>query len=221
MIDLFLYGGPLFMFPLFIASVGVIAVAIERTVHYRRAAVDPQTLTDEIEAAWEQGGLAAAREVAATTPGPLARVWSEGLNSPQLPASLMRERLEGVACEEIRRLEKHLSHLEVVAPVAPLIGILGTVAGMIIAFGGVAGGLSAGVGVDGERLTAGIAKALVTTGAGLGVAIPATIVHHYLRARVERFTEDLEQTMRDLFVTLAQRSAARRPAREATPVASR
>jgi len=102
--------------------------------------------------------------------------------------------------------------VEVVAQVAPLVGILGTVWGMIIAFGGMALGLAAGVGLDGERLTEGISRALVTTGAGLAVAIPATIIHHALRARIDRFTEDLEQTIRDLILTLASAETTRRKA---------
>ena len=202
MIELILHGGP-FMVPLFIASVGVIAVAIERSVHYRRATVDGNTILVELETAIRDGGIDAARDVAEQIPGPAARVWSEGLAHSQLPLPLLRERLDGVASAEITRLERHLPPLEVVAQVAPLIGILGTVWGMVTAFGGVAGGLGQGIGVDGEQLTSGIAMALVTTGAGLAVAIPATVVHHYLRARVDRFIEQLEQTMRDFILTLS------------------
>ena len=221
MLDLFQAGGPLFMIPLFLASVGVIAVAIERTIHYRRATVEPEALHAGIEEAIGEGGLAAARRYADEVPGPLARVWSEGLGHAQLPVPLLRERMEGVACGELQRLERHVPHLDIVAQVAPLVGILGTVWGMIIAFGGMATGLAAGVGIDGEQLTAGIARARVTTGAGLAVAIPATVVHHALRARVDRFTEQLEQTMRDVVLAIATAtpSTSRRSATASRPAA--
>jgi biopolymer transport protein ExbB len=78
---------------------------------------------------------------------------------------------------------------------------------MIVAFGGIAGGLAAGAGVDGETLTGGIAQALITTGAGLVVAIPATIIHHLLRQRVEGFVTALEEAIRDVVLTVQVRSA--------------
>ncbi len=221
MIQLFLQGGPLFMIPLFVASVGVITIGIERVIKYRRAEVDPEGFRAALQEELSQGGIAQARDYAESIPGPLARVWADGLAHTSLPVPLLRERLEGTAAREVARLEKHLSHLEVVAQVAPLVGILGTVWGMVTAFGGVAGGLAAGVGVDGERLTGGIAQALVTTGAGLAVAIPATILHHYLRGRVDRFVEDLEQVLREITVTVASsssRTSSQRRPRQATAV---
>ncbi|MHC4936774.1 MAG: MotA/TolQ/ExbB proton channel family protein [Planctomycetota bacterium] len=212
MLDLFQAGGPLFMVPLLLASIGVVALAIERTVHFRRAAVDREALHSAVREALAAEGVTGARRAAEEIPGPLARVWSEGLAHTHLPVPLLRERLEGVACTELQRLERGVPQVEVVAQVAPLVGILGTVWGMIIAFGGMALGLAAGVGIDGERLTEGISRALVTTGAGLAVAIPATIIHHALRARIDRFTEDLEQTIRDLILTLASAETTRRKA---------
>ena len=203
------------MIPLFVASVGVITIGIERVIKYRRAEVDPEGLRAALQEELSQGGIAQARAYADSIPGPLARVWAEGLSHTSLPLPLLREKLEGTAAKEVARLEKHLSHLEVVAQVAPLVGILGTVWGMVTAFGGVAGGLAAGIGVDGEQLTGGIAQALVTTGTGLAVAIPATILHHYLRGRVDRFVEELEQVLREITVTVA--SSGSRPSSQRRP----
>jgi biopolymer transport protein ExbB len=187
----------------------VLAIAIERFLRYRAAEVDPEAMREEVEAAIARGGIAAGIRCAEEVPGPVARLWSEGLGLAQLPVPLLRERLEGVASAELARLERHLPHLEVTAQVAPLIGILGTVWGMIIAFDGLAGGLAAGTGIDGEALTRGIGQALITTGAGLVVAIPATIIHHVLRLRVERFVAALEATMRDLVLAVAAGNARR------------
>ncbi len=209
MIELFLRGGPLFMLPLLAASVGVIAISIERFLRYRRAAVDPAAFHEEMRAAIVRGGVPGGIRYAESVPGPVARVWTEGLTHCQLPLPLLRERMEGSAASELSRLERHLPHVEVIAQIAPLIGILGTVWGMISAFEGIAGGLAAGIGVDGERLTGGIAQALVTTGAGLAVAIPATIVHHLLRQRIDRFVSDLEDAIREVVLTLSARAPQR------------
>jgi len=207
MIELFLRGGPFFMLPLLAASIGVIAIAIERFVRYRAAEVDPADLREAVAGAIGSDGVAGGIRCAESVPGPVARVWSEGLRHAQLPLPLLRERLEGTASAELARLERHLPHLDVVAQLAPLVGILGTVWGMMTAFRGIAGGLAAGAGVDGEILTGGIAQALITTGAGLVVAIPATIVHHLLRQRVERFVGALEEAIRDVVLTVSTRSA--------------
>jgi len=207
MIDLFLQGGPFFMLPLLAASIGVIAIAIERVVRYRAAEVDPADLREAIAEAITEEGLPGGIRCAESVPGPVARVWSEGLRHAQLPLPLLRERLEGAATSELARLERHLPHLDIVAQLAPLIGILGTVWGMMAAFRGIAGGLAAGSGIDGETLTGGIAQALITTGAGLVVAIPAAFIHHLLRQRVERFVTSLEEAIRDVVLTVSTRSA--------------
>jgi len=91
----------------------------------------------------------------------------------------------------------------VIAQVAPLIGILGTVWGMISSFEGVAGGLASGIGIDGELLASGIGQALVTTAFGLAVAIPATLLHHWFSHRVDTFIADLDRSRSDLIEILS------------------
>ncbi len=195
---LFLSGGLFFMVPLLAASVAVVAIGIERTIRYRQAEVHYPAFLEELRDSMVSEGVVAARSLAAQYPGPVARVWQEGLGAYRLPFPLIRERMESAALEEVSRLERYLSHLALISQVAPLVGILGTVWGMIAAFRVVEGGLAIGDGIRGELLAGGIWQALVTTAAGLVVAIPATLLHHYFATRVERFSEALERSVADL-----------------------
>ncbi|HIA27582.1 MAG TPA: MotA/TolQ/ExbB proton channel family protein [Planctomycetes bacterium] len=176
----------------------VITIAIERVWRFRQARIDYDQFRQEIDKVVHSDGLGAAIESAGQVPGPVARVWQTGLESTRLPLPLLREKIEAVAIVEVERLERHLPVLSVIAQVAPLIGILGTVWGMIHAFEGVAGGLALGAGVNGELLAEGIGQALVTTAAGLAVAIPATLAHHYLATQVDGFVSQLERSFADI-----------------------
>ena len=130
MIELFMRGGMFFMVPLLGASVVVITLSVERFTRFRRAQVEYNAFLATMRRAMGEGGPTAAREVADDTPGPVARVWSEGLRGHRLPFPLIRERMESTALSELSRLEKHLHHLSIIGQLAPLVGILGTVWGI-------------------------------------------------------------------------------------------
>ncbi|MCI0651883.1 MAG: MotA/TolQ/ExbB proton channel family protein [Planctomycetes bacterium] len=198
MIEIFVRGGLWFMLPLFAASIAVVALAIERYLHYRRAHTDYGDFFEEIERLIRDKGIGAARGYADAMPGPVARTWREGLDAARLPFPLLRERMEAAAIEELAELERHLPHLVVIAQVSPLIGILGTIWGMIQSFQGVELGLSQGIGVQSTIVAGGIWQALITTAAGLLVAIPAVLVHHYLQGRVDAISDQLERSVADL-----------------------
>jgi biopolymer transport protein ExbB len=206
MIELFWVGGPLFMLPLMISSVLVVTVAIERHRRFRLASVDYEWFLTEIRGAIQSGGILSGLEVADQIPGPVAAAWSAGLRSHRYPLAVLREKMDSVSIAEVQRLEKYLPLVGVIAQVAPLIGILGTVWGMIGSFEGVAGGLSSGAGIDGELLAQGIGQALVTTASGLAVAIPATLLHHWLSHRVDGFIANLDRSRSDLVEILSASS---------------
>lgn len=193
------------MAPLFLASITIVAITIERVLRYRRAEVDYDAFVAEVEQQLASG-VREAREVTAGVPGPVARVWDEGLKASRHPLPILRERMEVAAIQEVTRLERFLPHLGVIAQVAPLVGILGTVWGMIISFQGVETGLAIGAGIHGEQLAGGIWKALITTGAGLLVAILAIVADHYLRQRVSRFIDQIERSVADLVHALLDAS---------------
>ena len=215
MITLFFRGGILFMLPLLLASIAVITIAIERIWKFRQARIDYDQFRQQIEDAMRSDGLPAAIQVSRQVPGPVARVWQTGLESTRLPLQLLREKMEAVSIVEVERLERHLPVLSVIAQVAPLVGILGTVWGMIHAFEGVAGGLALGAGVDGELLAEGIGQALVTTAAGLAVAIPATLAHHFLASQVDGFISQIERSFSDIVELLPRKKKI--PAKTPTP----
>ena len=202
MIDFFVRGGLAFMLPLLAASLLVVAIAIDRFRHLQRAYVDYDQFVGSVRGRLERGGLRPAIQEASDTPGPVARLWEEGLRMARLPFPLIRERMESVAVQELSRLERRMHWLSITGQLAPLIGILGTVWGMIGSFQVVEGGLALGRGIQGEVLAGGIWQALITTAAGLFVAIPASLVHHLLSQRVAGYVDNLDRSVADLIATL-------------------
>jgi len=210
--ELFFRGGAFFMLPLLGASIAVLGFSIERWLRYRKAWVEYDDFVEEVREAILSEGTARARQVADSIPGPVARVWSEGLQASRLPFPLIRERMEATALNEVSRLERHLPHIAIIGQLAPLVGILGTVWGMIVSFQVMERGLELGGTVDSQILAGGIWQALVTTAGGLVVAVPALILHHFLEARVDRFIDLLERSPADLIaclVPLRARAAGR------------
>ncbi len=211
MIDLFLRGGLAFMLPLLAASIVVVAIAIERGIRFRRLRLSYDAFLIEMRRQLHHHGVAAARQLAENTTGPVARVWREGLVAHRLPLPLVRERMEAVSLREVAGLERHIGHLSIIGQLAPLVGILGTVVGMIATFRVLEGGLGAGGGIEGELLVGGIWQALITTVGGLLVAIPALLAHHVLLGRVDQFSDEMEQSVADLvscLIPLRARAAA-------------
>ena len=218
MIELFWIGGPFFMVPLLLGSLAVVTIAIERFRRFRAAEIQYDDFVEEMEQSISQDGLSGGAQFADQVPGPVAAIWSAGLHASRLPLQIMREKMDSVAITEIQRLERYLPLVSVVAQVAPLIGILGTVWGMIDAFDGMAAGLASGVGVNGEVIANGIGRALVTTAAGLAVAIPATLLHHWFSHKVDLFIDDIEKSRSDLIELLTRLSPKKTTRQGSRPV---
>ena len=175
-------GGPM-MYPLLLCSILTVAYAIERSFHFFRAGKSPdapKTIHDLIEK--EQ--LDQALRLAETSPGPVSAVLAKGLMHAGEKKEFIEEEITLEGTTEIKRLSKHLHLIELISRIAPLMGLLGTVLGMVNAFQQVA---QANSSVDPSMLAGGIWQALITTAAGLGVAIPSMIVHHLLEEKVQSF----------------------------------
>ena len=175
-------GGPM-MYPLLICSILTVAYAIERSFHFLRAGKSPdapQTIHDLIE----KNEFDKALQVAEISPGPVSAVLEQGLLHAGDKKELIEEEITLKGTKELKRLNKHLHLIELISRIAPLMGLLGTVLGMVNAFQQFA--QSNGT-VDPSMLAGGIWEALITTAAGLGVAIPSMIVHHMLEEKVESF----------------------------------
>jgi biopolymer transport protein ExbB len=177
---LFRKGG-LVMPAILVASIVGLAFAIERAVAMRGAVQSPRGLAEEFASRVSRGGEGAAAALVKGKEGVLARTLAAALARLSDGRSGMEEAAAAESFRAFYDLRRNVRPIGVVASVAPLLGLLGTVLGMIEAFDSVSGG---GLG-RGEELARGIAKALLTTGAGLFVAIPALVVYHYFRWRAE------------------------------------
>lgn len=192
--ELIVAGGPL-MIPIGLCSVVALAYATERWIRLRpgylgttafgRAVVD--TVRDE--------GVDPALELCKKDSHPLARILAAGLKRAGEPFLDREKAVEDTAASEVRKLGSNLRPLLLVWLVSPLLGLLGTVWGMIDAFSGIA--TEAGIGRP-EVLADGIYKALMTTAAGLAVAIPAIVLHHFLRGKLDVFAESSEAFYREI-----------------------
>jgi biopolymer transport protein ExbB len=181
-------GGPL-MWPILLCSVIAAAIILERmwTLQLRR--VVPADLTRRIWALVEAGQINDKVVAALETNSPLGKLLAAGLKSRHRPRAVMMERLEDEGRHVAQDLDRFLNTLGTIAGVAPLIGLLGTVTGIIKAFNAIQEG---GMG-DPRLLSGGISEALITTAAGLCVAIPAYIAYRHLRRRVDRIVAQMER----------------------------
>lgn len=186
---LWIETGGWLMWPILLCSVVATAIVLERfwTLHQR--SLIPPSLIDEILALDHQGQLDF-REIDRIRRGSaLGRVLAAGLVNRRHSREVMKEAIQETGRQVVVRLERYLNTLGTIAAVTPLLGLLGTVVGMIEVFGVI---VSAGVG-DPGMLAGGIGKALMTTAAGLSVAIPALMFHRYFNGRVDKLAVSMEE----------------------------
>lgn len=188
MFDL-MYAGGWLMVPILACSILATAVVIERAWMLRRARIMPPNLVARIWAWHRDGELDEARIAAIRAGSPLGRLLAAGLINRNHSREIMKEAIEETGRQVVAELERFLSMLGTIASVAPLLGLLGTVLGMIDVFAVI---MEGGVG-NAPMLAGGISKALITTAAGLSVAIPALLFHRYFDNRVARITLDMEE----------------------------
>lgn len=203
-LDIARSGGPL-MWPILFCSIAAVTIIVERTIRLRDREFGSLGYGRTILDALVAGGPARALEACEREPLPLGRILRTGLQRAERPSLEREKAVEDAGAREIKRLNSRLRPLSVVGVLAPLLGFLGTVLGMIQAFLNIA--LKDGIGRP-ELLAAGISQALVTTAAGLCVAIPAQAAYYWFRARVDRFARRTE----DLYLELDEALARRTPA---------
>ena len=203
MVDLLLSGGPV-MVPIAMASIVGLAVFLERCISLRRAAVIPPALVREVEEWLRQGRLGDAVASAKKHPSAAARVTLTAVDAAGLTRTEIKERLEEVGRREAAELERFSAVLGTVASIAPLLGLLGTVWGMILTFDVIQ---AQGMGVV-ANLAGGISQALVSTMAGLSVGIPALVGHRWVLARADRLILGLEDLAAMILDSLCPDKAA-------------
>lgn len=188
MFELIQAGGWL-MWPILLCSVIAMAIIAERLWAYQSKKVIPSNLVAQIWQLHKKGGLTAAHIATVRDSSPLGRILASGLLNRDHPREMMKEAIEEEGRQVVHELERYLNTLGTIAAISPLLGLLGTVIGMIKVFTAIT---SAGVG-NPAVLAGGISEALITTAAGLAVAIPALIFHRYLSGRVDKLVVGMEE----------------------------
>ncbi len=196
--DLFIAGGA-FMWPLLIALLVGVAVAIERFVTYGRAQQNVAKLLEQLGGYIRKGDLQGAENLCDRTKGPVAAILRAGLLRRDKGLEDVEKAIESSGSIEMAYLEKGLVVLASVSSIAPMLGFLGTVSGMIRAFGEIA----AAKNVEASLVAGGIQEALITTAAGLIIAIPIQMTNNYFIARIGRFITDMEEASMFLVDQLA------------------
>ncbi len=191
--DLIVSGGPL-MYPIFLCSLVVATIAIERWISLRRSRIGGIELVDRVvdELGFDDGfatDTTAAQEVCRESNTTVGRMLRQGLRRLRRGEAEVETTLEEFGARELDLLKRRLRAFSVVATLAPLLGLLGTVFGLIICFGEAS---EAGTAERAQRLADGIYHALVTTAAGLTVAIPSMLLHHVFQGRVDRVMDELD-----------------------------
>ena len=180
------------IWPLILCSVVALALVIERAIQLRASVVVPRTLLDEVLTVTRAGlpGSEVIGKLGASSL--LGGVLAAGLRSvaadPRVGEVALRQAFENAGREAVHRMERYLNALGTIATAAPLLGLLGTVVGMIEIFGSQA----PGAGTQPQQLAHGISVALYNTAFGLIVAIPTLMFHRYFRGRVDAYQLAME-----------------------------
>lgn len=191
LVNLFVDGG-IFMYPLLLCSLVALGVIIAKSITLLVADRKSRKILQQVGELGAAGQLDAAIEVARETPGPVAAILLAGLRRAReqsVSGKDIEKAVKTTGAIELGFLERGLTVLATVSSVAPLLGFLGTVAGMISAFGAIA---SAGQ-VEASLVAAGIKVALITTAAGLVIAIPVNIAYNFFVNWIDRLIEDMEK----------------------------
>jgi len=189
------------MIPIALCSVIAVVIIIERFIVLSRSKTNTRHLMMKLKSLIIKGNKEEAVNLCDETPGPAARVLKEGLLYSHREKEAIQDAIESAGSREVFRLERYLGVLATVAGVAPLLGFLGTVTGMIRAFMQIerlSGNVNASV------LAGGIWEALITTAAGLIVGIPAFIFYNYLMTRVQRLVYEIESSSNELLGLLLE-----------------
>lgn len=176
------------IWPLIIASIAAVAIILERAWSLRRSAVAPPGFVDRVLAEWRQSGLTQELMVRTARQGPLGRVLAAGLANIRSPRPVMKEAIEEVGRVVTHDLERFLTPLGTIAAMAPLLGLFGTVIGMIEIFGS-----QTAAGSNPIQLAQGISIALYNTAFGLIVAVPSMIAYRQYRRKVDTLIVEMEQ----------------------------
>ncbi|NLI25175.1 MAG: MotA/TolQ/ExbB proton channel family protein [Bacteroidales bacterium] len=184
----FIEGGAPWMAPILLCLILGLAIVIERTIYLNLATTNTDKLLKRIEEALNSGGVEAAKEVCRNTRGPVASIFYQGLDRVNEGVDVVEKSVVSYGSVQMGLLEKGLSWVTLFIAIAPMLGFLGTVVGMVMAFDDIA---KAGD-VSPTIVAGGMKVALITTVGGLIVAIILQVFYNYLLAKVESIVNTME-----------------------------
>lgn len=197
-------GGPM-MYLIILLSILAFGVVIERIYHLTKARIDADKFMDGITNVLKRNKIIEAIEMCNATPGPIAHIIKAGILKHDRTKAEIKEAIDEAAQLEIPRLEKHFPILATIAHIAPLLGLLGTVSGMIRSFQVIQMKAVSMAPVNPGDLAGGIWEAMLATIAGLSVAIPTYVAYNYLVSQVDSLVYDMERSATDLVNLLSSR----------------
>ncbi|RLA49427.1 MAG: MotA/TolQ/ExbB proton channel family protein [Gammaproteobacteria bacterium] len=188
MLELLIAGGWL-MVLIVLCSIIVLSICVERLYTLNAKKISPPHLLATVWKQLKAGEMDATRLRTLKQSSPLGRILAAGLGNAYHGRDVMKESIQEAAGHVVHDLERYLNTLGTIAAIAPLLGLLGTVVGMIKVFAEI---MTQGTG-NASALAGGISEALITTAAGLTVAIPALVMHRYFTGKIDGIVVELEQ----------------------------
>ena len=186
-IELFEHGGPI-MWPLLACAVAAVAVMLERFISINKAASDTEGLIEKVRTLLTSGQVSEALQLCENTPGPIPALLANGIRNRNQDSDSIERAMEELALRETPLLYKRLGVLDTVITIAPLLGLLGTITGMMSTFSVIS---TAGQN-NPTAITGGIGEALIATACGLAIAIITLIGYNYLTEKVKEVIADME-----------------------------
>ncbi len=184
----FIEGGPTFMAVVLVCLIFGLAIAIERVIYLSMATTNTKKLVSDVEDALSSGGVEAAKEVCRNTPGPIASIYYQGLDRSSEGIDMVEKSVEAYGGVQMGLLEKGLSWISLAIALAPMLGFMGTVIGMIGAFDKIAAANNISPAIVAE----GIGMALITTVSGLIVAMILQFFYNLIVAKIDGIVNDME-----------------------------
>ena len=194
MIELFQQGKAM-MWPLLVVLLLGLAFVIERFITLLiKARLNPMKFMDQVTAAIDSDGVDAGRELCDATPQPVAKILGAGLAKAKMGREFVEEGIASAGAVELAFLDRGMLWIAMASTLAPILGFLGTVTGMIGAFAAIA---TAGE-VEPTIVASGISEALITTATGLAIAAPMVLFHTLFTSIIDRYSRDMEQAASSL-----------------------
>lgn len=216
--DTFVQAGGWLMIPLVLSSLVAIAVILALFMNLKKEKVLPEGLAEKAQKLARSGKMTPAHIKQVRDGSLLGSVLAAGLGTVGQPRHLMKESIEESGRHAIHKMDKYMTTLGTIAAIAPLLGLLGTVVGMIVVFNQM---LQAGGVGNPADLAGGISQALVTTAFGITIAVPALIFHRFFRGKINDFAIEMEKEAIKLLeianVAPARRDAANSKVARKTP----